>query len=95
MNNKAYPDLIRFPLVTEKVSTFLQPLGKYAFAVRPDATAPEIKKAIEKIYSVKVVSVNVLNCRGKKRRFRAKQGKSPDWKKALVTLKKGDQIEFA
>jgi len=87
-------DTIRVPLVTEKGSTFLAPHNKYQFSVLPGATAPEIKKAIEKIYKVKVVSVNVLNYKGKKRRYRGKEGKRADWKKAIVTLKKGEHIEF-
>jgi large subunit ribosomal protein L23 len=87
-------DIIRFPLVTEKGSVYLQPLNKYQYAVLPAATAPEIKKAVEKTYKVKVVSVNVLNFKGKKRRYRMREGKKPDWKKAIVTLKQGERIEF-
>jgi large subunit ribosomal protein L23 len=87
-------DIIRFPLVTEKGTSFLQPQSKYQFAVLPVATKPEIKKAVEKIYKVKVVSVHVSNFKGKKRRYRQQEGKKPDWKKAVVTLKEGERIEF-
>ena len=87
-------DIIRFPLVTEKGSSYLQPQNKYQFAVLPAATRPEIKKAVEKIYKVKVISVNVLNFKGKKRRYRTQAGKKPDWKKAIITLKQGERIEF-
>lgn len=95
MKNTTYSDLIRYPLLTEKGTGSLQPLNKYAFSVSVGATAPEIRKAIEKLYQVKVTSVNVINCRGKRRRLRGRPGKRPDWKKAIVTLKEGDQIELA
>ncbi len=91
----SYHDIIRYPLITEKGTGLLGPQNKYQFQVRPDTTANEIKKAVEKIYKVTVVSVNVMNCRGKKKRLRGREGKRPDWKKAIVTLKKGDQIELA
>ncbi len=87
-------DIIKFPLITEKGSTFLLPQNKYQFSVSPRATAPEIKKAIEKNYKVKVISVHILNYKGKKRRFRLKEGRKANWKKAIVTLKKGERIEF-
>ncbi|HNQ35333.1 MAG TPA: 50S ribosomal protein L23 [bacterium] len=88
-------DIIRYPLVTEKDTMYLQPLNKYAFAVQVGATAPEIGKAVEKLYKVKVVAVHVLNYQGKTRRMRNRAGRRPDWKKAIVTLRKGDKIEFA
>ena len=87
-------DIIRFPLNTEKGTMFFHPQNKYQFSVALRATATEIKKAIEKLYRVKVVSVNVLNCHGKKRRVRNRLGKRSDWKKAIITLKKGEHIEF-
>ena len=87
-------DIIRFPLVTEKGSSFLQPQNKYQFSVLPSANKPEIKKAVEKIYKVKVTAVHVSNFAGKKRNYRNQTGKKPDWKKAVVTLKKGERIEF-
>jgi len=87
-------DIIRFPLVTEKGSSFLQPQNKYQFSVLPSANKPEIKKAVEKIYKVKVTAVHISNFKGKKRHYRKQAGKKPDWKKAVVTLKKGERIEF-
>ena len=87
-------DIIRFPLVTEKGSSFLQPQNKYQFSVLPSANKPEIKKAVEKIYKVKVTAVHISNFKGKKRHYRKQEGKKPDWKKAVVTLKKGERIEF-
>ena len=87
-------DIIRFPLVTEKGTSFLQPQNKYQFSVLPSANKPEIKKAVEKIYKVKVTAVHISNFKGKKRHYRKQAGKKPDWKKAVVTLKKGERIEF-
>ena len=95
MKINSHFDTIRFPLLTEKGTGILQPQNKYLFAVQPGAAAPEIRKAVEKIYNVKVLSVNVISCKGKTRRYRGRPGKRPDWKKAVVTLKQGDQIEFA
>lgn len=79
-------------LHTEKGSELL-PLNKYLFRVVKDANKLEIKKAVEEIYKVKVKSVNTLTIRGKKRRLRFKEGTTPDWKKAIVTLKEGEKIE--
>ena len=87
-------DIIRFPLVTEKGSSFLQPQNKYQFSVLPSANKPEIKKAVEKIYKVKVTAVHISNFEGKERNYRRQAGKKPDWKKAIITLKKGERIEF-
>lgn len=80
-------------LRTEKGSNIL-PLNKYLFEVNRSVNKLQIKKAIEKIYKVKVKSVNVFMVRGKKRRLRYKTGKTSDWKKAVVTLKEGEKIEI-
>lgn len=79
-------------LRTEK-STVLLPDNKYLFWVDKKANKVQIKKAVEEIYKVKVADVNTLMQRGKLRRVRYVQGKSPDWKKALVTLKEGSKIK--
>lgn len=79
-------------LRTEK-STDLMPLNKYAFYVDKKANKWQIKKAIEQIYKVKVSQVNTTIVPGKNKRVRFKQGKTPDWKKALVTLQQGHKIE--
>ena len=78
---------------TEK-GTVLGLQNKYIFAVDKEANKPEIKNAVEKIYNVKVSAVNTMICSGKKRRVRYVEGKRPDWKKAVVTLKEG-KIEIA
>lgn len=67
--------------------------GCYQFSVAVPATKIDIAKAVEKIYKVKVVSVNTIIVRGKMKRVRTQLGKKPDWKKAYVKLAKGQKIE--
>ena len=88
-------DMIRNILVTEK-STLLKEANQYAFKVDPKASKLQIAAAIEEIYGVKVASVNIINCLGKKRRAGRSPivGKKADWKKAVVTLAEGT-IELA
>lgn len=79
------------PLVTEKSAT-LSGENTFAFLVRPDANKIEIKKAVTDAYGVTPVSVRVMNYRGKAVRFGRRYGKRKDFRKALVTLKKGDSL---
>ena len=81
------------PIRTEK-GTNLSPLNKHLFWAERKANKIEIKKAIEEIYKVKVKKVNTVTARGKKKRVRFAQGRTPDWKKAVVTLKAGEKIEL-
>ncbi len=83
---------VKYLATTEK-GVEIQPLNKYIFAVEKKASKQEIRKAVEGIYKVKVESVNTLMARGKKRRVRYKEGKTPDTKKAIVTLREGHKIE--
>lgn len=85
-------DLIKFPLFTEK-SRLIE--NKYTFAVDKKAKKPDIKRAIEEIYKVNVEKINIIKVRGKKKRVRTQVGKTSSFKKAIVTLKKGEKIEFA
>ena len=86
--NKDPRDIIVSPVVSEK-SYGLIDEGKYTFVVAPDANKTEIKLAIEKIFGVKVASVNTLNRQGKTRRTKFGMGKRKDTKRAIVTLKSG------
>ena len=86
--NKDPRDIIVSPVVSEK-SYGLIDEGKYTFIVAPDANKTEIKLAIEKIFGVKVASVNTLNRQGKTRRTKFGMGKRKDTKRAVVTLKSG------
>lgn len=85
--------IVKHMLITEK-GTGLGPVNKYLFSVDVNANKPEIKKAIEEIYKVKVADVNTMHMRGKKKRVRFKQGRTANWKKAVVTLAKGQSIEI-
>ncbi len=84
--------VIKNPRITEK-STDLSKAGKYVFMVKSDATKPEIKKAVQKLYNVKVRGVNITRIPGKPRRFRNAKGLSSGYKKAVVTLKEGEKID--
>lgn len=88
-------DVIIRPILSER-STFLQErVNAYTFEVARSATKPQIKKAIEKIFGVKVKSVKTMNVKGKKKRLGRFEGKRRDWKKAIVYLADKDQkIDF-
>ena len=85
--------IIRSLLHSEKGST-LAPFNKYIFEVYKKANKPEIKKAVEETYKVKVKDVNTMIMSGKWRKVRFKPGKTPDWKKAVVTLQAGNKIDI-
>lgn len=72
----------------------LQAQGKYAFEVAKEANKPQIKQAVEKAFKVEVTAVNVTSVAGKTRRVSRQLVLTPTWKKAIVTLKPGEKIEF-
>ncbi len=86
-------EVLRRPLVTEK-STVLQGLNKYAFEIADGANKLQIKQAVEKAFKVTVTGVNVITMRGKTKRMGRRVVATMPWKKAIVTLKAGDKIEF-
>lgn len=77
------------PYLTEKTNIFREKLHKFAFKVHKKANKIEIRKALEKLYNVRVEKVNIINTRGKTIKFRYKSGRKPDFKKAIVTLREG------
>ena len=85
-------DIIRAPVITEK-ATLGAEHNQVTFRVATDATKPEIKRAVEDIFSVHVVSVNTLKTKGKTKRFQGRLGRRPGYKKAIITLKEGDAID--
>jgi large subunit ribosomal protein L23 len=92
---KSLYDVIRRPLITEKSTGLKESQGTVCFEVHRDATKPEIKKAVESLFGVKVADVRVANMHGKVKRQGRYSGRRPDWKKAFVVLKKGEKmIEF-
>ena len=88
---RAY-DIIRAPVVTEK-STLGSEHNQVTFRVAMDATKPEIKSAVETLFKVKVSNVNTLRQDGKLKRFRGIKGRRPSYKKAIVTLAEGENID--
>ncbi len=91
--NKSYRIILK-PLVTEK-ATRLSEYNKVVFSVLPTCNKFEIKNAIEKLFSVKVKTVNVINLKGKRKRLKGIMGKRNDTKKAIVTLEKGNSIDLS
>ena len=92
--NEAY-DLIQTVQLTEKASLLSEKLNKYVFRVNPRANKVQIKAAIEMLFKKTVVAVNTCNYAGKKKRERtASFGRKAHWKKAIVTLKKGEKIDL-
>ncbi|MCH9807552.1 MAG: 50S ribosomal protein L23 [Alphaproteobacteria bacterium] len=88
---KAY-DIIRSPAITEK-ATLLSEANQVVFNVSGNATKPEIKKAVESLFDVKVKAVNTLVRKGKKKVFKGRRGVQSDVKKAIVTLEDGQAID--
>jgi len=86
--------IIQAPLITEKGSLLAEKSNQVLFRVRPDANKVEVKKAVEVLFKVKVVKVRMSRCLGKLRRVGRNTGRLPQWKKAYVTLKEGDKIDF-
>lgn len=84
--------VIQAPLMTEK-STLASQFRQYGFKTLLEATKPEIKSAIEQIFKVKVVAVNTLLQKGKTKRFKGREGRRSDYKKAIVTLAEGHTID--
>lgn len=91
MTKSSYQAILS-PVITEK-STKLSEHNQVVFRVRHDATKPQIKKAVEELFKVKVKGVNTLVTKGKKKMFRNRMGQRSDVKKAVVTLAEGSTID--
>jgi len=87
-------DIIKSPTITEK-ATSLSEFNKIVFKVDDGASKNIIKKTIEKIFKVNVIKVNTINTKGKTKLVKGKKSKKPGYKKAIVTLKKGQSIDLA
>jgi len=88
-----YHSIIKYPSITEKNTTLRTAQNKYVFEVALDAAKPEIKEAVEKIFSVDVVAVNTVVVKGKQKRTGRSVGYRSDRKKAIVKVKAGQTIE--
>lgn len=87
-------DVLQAPVITEK-STMASEHGKVVFRIKPEATKPQVKAAVEALFGVEVTSVNTTLVKGKNKTFRGRPGKRSDYKKAVVTLKDGQSIDYA
>ena len=86
-------DIIIRPVISEKSYDMIEH-NRYTFEVAKSASKPQIADAVSEIFGVTVTNVNTMNVTGKPRRVRVAKGKTRDWKKAVVTLREGDSIEF-
>ena len=89
-----YRDIIKAPVITEKSASISSDDRKYVFKVDPKANKVQIKQAVEKIFGVKVASVNTINAKPKKKRVGRYSGMTSKYKKAIVTLAEGNKINL-
>ena len=94
MNAERLATVLVGPHISEKATIVADTHNQYIFKVRRDANKTEIRNAVEMMFEVKVASVQVLNTRGKVKRFKATLGRRSDWKKAYVRLVEGNTIDF-
>jgi large subunit ribosomal protein L23 len=86
-------DVLLGPMLTEKGTLLKEKENKVLFKVATAANKIEIKKAVEETFKVKVDNVATINCKGKIKRMGKFEGKRPDWKKAIITLKEGEKLD--
>jgi large subunit ribosomal protein L23 len=95
MNQERLFKVLLGPHITEKAASATGSVTQVAFKVATDASKLEVKKAVEKLFEVKVDGVRVINVKGKTRRTKTGMGKRSDWKKAYVRLAEGQDIDFS
>ena len=95
MNQERMCEVLRYPIVSEKSTMVAERSKQIVFVIASDATKSEVKTAVEKIFSVRVLSVQVLNVRGKEKRFGRALGRQSDKRKAYVRLHADDDIDFS
>lgn len=94
MNEQRLYKVIIAPHISEKTAIASEMEGRHTFRVAKDASKLEVRKAVEKLFEVDVKSVQILNVNGKTKRFGSSEGKRSDWKKAIVRLAEGQDIDF-
>jgi large subunit ribosomal protein L23 len=94
MNQERLMKILLAPIVSEKSTRLADAHRQFAFKVLPNASKPDVRKAVELMFDVKVDNVQISNVRGKHKRFGQSMGKRADWKKAYVTLAEGHDIDF-
>ncbi len=95
MNEERMYTIIRYPIISEKSTMVADRAKQIVFEVSKDATKSEIKESVEKLFKVRVLSVQVLNVRGKEKRFGRTIGRQSDRRKAYIRLHKDDDIDFS
>ena len=98
VNEERLMTILLAPVVSEKATQIADRHNQVIFRVRPDATKKDVKKAVELMWKekkIEVASVQIVNVHGKKKRFGAYTGRRRNWKKAYVSLKPGQEINFA
>jgi large subunit ribosomal protein L23 len=94
MNKERILDVLKSPHISEKATVVSERDNQIVFKVAVDATKLEIKRAVESLFEVEVDSVKTLNVKGKTKRHGAQMGRRVNWKKAYVSLKEGQEIDF-
>jgi large subunit ribosomal protein L23 len=94
MNRERLMKVLLAPIMSEKTTRIADTGRQYAFRVQPGATKPDVRKAVELMFEVKVDSVQICNMQGKIKRHGATVGRRAGWKKAYVTLAEGHDIDF-
>jgi large subunit ribosomal protein L23 len=94
MNQERLMTILLAPVISEKSTMVADTLEQVVFKVVPSATKPEVKAAVELMFKVQVESVSILNVKGKQKRFGQTMGRRSDVRKAYVSLKPGQQIDF-
>lgn len=94
MNQERLMKVVLAPHISEKTTRVGDEANQYVFKVAVDATKPEIKKAVEMLFEVKVADVQVTKMKGKRKRFGANHGRRSDWKKAYVRLAEDQELDF-
>jgi len=92
--NREPHQIVQNPILTEESTLQTENRNRYTFRVEPKANKQQIRDAIERLFNVRVVSVNTMNYRGKMRRRGRNTGRRAAWKKAVVTLREGDSIDL-
>lgn len=87
-------EVLKRPILTEKSAYQSDELNRYTFEVDVRANKHQVRQAVEEVFDVKVVDVNMMNVRGKTRRLGRHMGRRPSWKKAIITLADGESISF-
>ncbi len=94
MNEQRLYGVILAPHISEKSAMAAEMQGRHTFRIATDASKLEVRQAVEKLFKVDVKSVQIVNCKGKSKRFGQSMGRRSDWKKATVRLAEGQDIDF-